>query len=89
MNDSVLHVCRTRVDSCRKVIQICWNCKKRRAMWGWFQEWYGWHITCLSCGEQWQDGEHVPRPFMPKWREENIKHARKMMAEYMGKKSIR
>lgn len=42
---------------------------------GWFQEWYGWHIACTECGEQWNDGEWCERPWKPGWREENILRA--------------
>lgn len=76
-----LHVCFSRIDDSKVMILNCWNCKKRRKMWGWFQEWYGWYVTCLGCGEQWADGEHIPRPFIPGWRKKNIEIAKKKMKE--------
>ena len=59
----------------------CPTCKKRRKFYGWFQEYYGWHMTCLSCGDQWQDGEMLERPFMPGWRKKNIEYARRKIKE--------
>jgi hypothetical protein len=30
-------------------------------MLGEFQEWYGWFVTCLTCGTQWDGGEMLRR----------------------------
>jgi len=75
-------ICRPTVTD-RKLKRLsCPTCKKKRMMWMWFQEWYGWHVTCLGCGEQWQDGEMLERPFMPAWRKKNIERAKKNMTEF-------
>jgi hypothetical protein len=62
----------------------CPTCKKNRYFWGWFQEWYGWEITCLKCGDVWQDGERTERPFLRGWRKASVKsalaHARRSMS---------
>ena len=54
----------------------CPSCKRKKAQfYGWFQEWYGWTLTCLECGEMFADGEWLDRPWEPGWREENILRA--------------
>ena len=50
----------------------CPTCAKSRFMARWFTPWYGWDMTCLKCGESWQDGERCERPFMPKWRQKSV-----------------
>lgn len=76
-----VHICFATVDAARPHFSHCPTCKGRRKFWAWFQHWYGWTVTCLRCGDRWQDGEMLERPFKPRWRQENIDHARKMMAE--------
>lgn len=73
-----LTVCMPTIHDVKKWRRLCPSCTFRATHLGWFQEWYGWHITCLNCGESWQDGEWCPRPFEPKWREKNIAAARRM-----------
>ena len=36
--------------------------------------------TVAGCGDMWQDGERLERPFCPGWRSKNIQHAREMLA---------
>ena len=38
-------------------------------------EWYGITETCLACGDSWQEGELLERPFKPRWRQERIQSA--------------
>jgi hypothetical protein len=47
-------------------------------------EWYGRFQTCLTCGDQWSDGERLDRPFKRGWRQENIRKAKKMLREEAG-----
>lgn len=56
----------------------CPECRKRTTMFGWFQEWYGWNVTCLTCGDQWQDSDAVERPFKRGWRKERVEEAKKL-----------
>ena len=56
----------------------CPVCDWRTYFVGWAQEWYGWHYTCLKCGDQWQDDEMLGRPFKPRWRQENKDAAKKL-----------
>lgn len=73
-------VCRPRVVAERRLVRNCPTCKARRRMYGALQWWYGWAITCCTCGETWQDGEMCPRPFMRGWRKESSAKARKRYA---------
>ncbi len=81
---SDIHICWARVDNFKIRFSRCPTCKKKRKFWCWFQEWYGWDETCLSCGDSWQDGEMRPRPFMPKWREKSIRAAEEHMKKVKG-----
>lgn len=38
--------------------------------------WYGWTSSCLRCGDSWQDGERLERPFARGWRPRAIEEAR-------------
>lgn len=73
-----MHINYSHMDDVSRMVRMCPNEKRRRRMFGWFQNWYGWNITCLGCGEQWADGEWLERPFKPRWRQENIDHAKKL-----------
>jgi hypothetical protein len=76
---TVVHINFTRYTETVCQLNRCPTCQRDRRMLGQFQEWYGMTWTCLGCGEQWQDGEHGGREFRPGWRQENIRHARKVL----------
>lgn len=63
----------------------CPTCEKRTTFYGLFQDWYGWLITCLTCGDRWQDGEMLPRPFERGWREKSVERAKRAMREWKAK----
>ncbi len=67
-----IHISWTRFTITKMPVVYCWTCEKRRRALLQFQEWYGWTGTCLTCGEMWQDGEMLERPFRPRWRKDNI-----------------
>lgn len=74
MND--IHICFSRKDEESVKVRKCPSCEREDAQfYGWFQEWYGWNMTCTECGEQFADGEWLERPWRPGWREENILEA--------------
>lgn len=62
-------------------VNHCPTCQRMRRMHGWYVEWYGTTWTCAGCGDQWSDGERLPRPFARGWRQRNIKHARRELAK--------
>ena len=73
--DGKVYVCAPDPDAFELKKIGCGNCNKR----SWFvcvhYEWYGWNVTCLRCGDTWEDGEMLPRPWMPQWREKSIANA--------------
>ena len=70
---TTLHICRGHKDMEDVRVMKCPSCLREDAQfYGWFQEWYGWHLTCTECGEQFADGERLDRPWSPGWREINI-----------------
>ena len=75
-NGSIV-VCAPRIVESKKWRRICPSCTFRATTVGFFAEWYGWHVICLHCGEEWQDGEWGERPFAPGWRQRNIEAAKK------------
>lgn len=60
----------------------CPTCDKVRAILTMSQEWYGCRSICLRCGEQWGDGERLPRPFARGWRKQSVEEARKIWIRY-------
>lgn len=62
----------------RKLHRIqCPTCNRRTYAMSWFVPWYGWDTTCFKCGDAWQDGEMVGRPFRPRWRADRIARAKR------------
>jgi len=41
-------------------------------------------ITCLRCGENWQDQEMSPRPFEPGWRKKSVEAAKRLYRRERG-----
>lgn len=74
----MLHICRPHFEHIQIVRGYCPTCNKRRYFVAAFQEWYGYLTTCLSCGDRWEDGEMMPRPFAPHWRKDNIAEAKRI-----------
>ena len=72
-----VHILWTTFSEVRAVRVHCPTCRPFRvAAVAAFQEWYGWMVTCLRCGESWQDGEMLMRPCEPGWRPKAIQAAR-------------
>jgi hypothetical protein len=61
-------------------VNACPTCERPRRMLGAHAEWYGTTWTCVGCGDRWQDGERLERPFCQGWRRQNIEHARRRLA---------
>ena len=57
------------------IVGACPTCEGERGFLRRWADWYGAYDTCLSCGDEWGDGELLPRPFKPRWRAENIRDA--------------
>ena len=84
MND--VHINWTRYDTVKAIRLRCPNCKPFQvAAVAAFQEWYGWMVTCLRCGERFEDGEWLPRPCERGWRLDSIARARKLYRQFHPK----
>lgn len=75
-----VHIKWTRYTDTFCRVNHCPTCERDRRMLGQFEEWYGTTWTCAGCGDQWQDGYRMERPFAPGWRRKNIEHARRVLA---------
>lgn len=58
------------------VCDACPDCGAKTLMLSFFQEWYGWHSTCIKCGRQWEDGEWLALPFMRGARAKSVAEAK-------------
>ena len=67
-----VHIHAPEPTEARKIRRRCPTCEARRTHVAFFYEWYGWDVTCLGCGDSWQDGEMRERPFEPRWRANSI-----------------
>lgn len=74
---TAVHIHAPRPNLRKSMRNHCPTCERRTWKLAWFYEWYGWNVTCLLCGERWQDGERSDRPFKPRWRRESIDLAKK------------
>lgn len=77
-------ICRPRYLA-HHVVTHCPICERRRRMVRTWEMWYGDTVYCLTCGERWEDGERSERPFRRGWREDNLRHARRLSAEALPK----
>ena len=68
-------VCRAALVNIGLRTLYCPTCEGERGFLLEHYEWYGWNSTCLSCGEQWSEGEMLERPFQRAWRTKNIQAA--------------
>jgi len=75
------HISLTRMDDMKITRDYCPDCKKRSYFFNFYQEWYGWHSTCLRCGRQYADGEWIHLEFSRFARKQNIESARRCWRE--------
>ena len=76
---SLIHINRPKVESfCQ--LNDCPTCQRPRRMLGEHAEWYGTTWTCCGCGDSWQDGERLERPFAQGWRRRSVERARAVLA---------
>ena len=65
-------ICFPRICAMRLRVHRCPTCKCLRRFLAEHEEWYGWRETCLTCGDEWQDGEMSERPMMRGWRAKHV-----------------
>lgn len=76
-----IHIYAPRADAARTLRRVCPTCKRRTTFFAAHVPWFGWRFTCLACGDKWEDGERLQRPFMPGWRQENVRIAKKQRTQ--------
>ena len=76
MTERTIHICFSQFDKQEVKTMHCPTCGGEQQFLCQHQEWYGWLLVCLACGEQWSDGEMCERPFMRGWRKKNVDHYR-------------
>lgn len=81
-------LCRPRYLIERRVLS-CPTCEARRRFAVMVELWYGNTKHCLSCGDVWQDGYLLARPFRRGWREQRLQKAREMWAEGLSPREFR
>jgi hypothetical protein len=71
------HICAPAVVDRRVSRTVCLDCQKPTRMLSFFQEWYGWHSTCIRCGRQWDGGEWLSLEFRRGVRKANVENAKR------------
>ncbi len=84
MTEPLLHINWVKTHDARRTRRRCPTCKTRRTFYCFFQEWYGWKWTCIHCGDAWEDGERLPRPFARGWRKLSILAARRRWQRWLS-----
>ncbi len=69
-------ICAPRPVTIKMVENDCPTCKKKTEFLFESYEWYGGEITCLNCGDRWNEDGRAERPFMRGWREKSIANAK-------------
>lgn len=83
-----IHIYQIKYDQTKCVISFCPNCECRRKMLAQFAEWHGWTVTCAHCGDRWEDGELVERPFERGWRKKSADRAKAILKEYYHERAV-
>lgn len=73
---SLVHIHSPQTDDFGIWRHNCPTCERRTYQVWRHTPWYGSDVTCMRCGEAWQDGVRSERPFAPRWRERRKSEAR-------------
>lgn len=82
-----IHINRPRIDKKRLSHGKCPDCKRHVFFMWFYQEWYGWDITCLRCGRSFGDGEWLPLTFSRTARQDSIGSAKRRWRQNENKNS--
>jgi len=62
----------------RKIMrEKCPDCGRNSFFACFYQEWYGWDLTCMNCGRSFSDGEWCSLPFCRTARKDSKQLARR------------
>jgi hypothetical protein len=64
--------------------ECCPNCQRRRRMVFVTYKWYGGRVTCLRCGDAWDEDGRCERPFARGWRPKAIRAAWSAYVRYVA-----
>ena len=68
-----------RPDAVTRARRRCPTCQRSVRMLGTHVPWYGWTFRCCECGDGWDEGGRLPRPFERGWRK---RYAALALAQY-------
>jgi hypothetical protein len=71
-------ICRPSDRFLRCRILRCPSEERRQEMVVRYEEWYGPTVYCCGCGDAWEAGERLPRPFYRYWRRDAVLTHRKL-----------
>lgn len=72
---TAVHICAPPTFN-HRTITYCPVCECRRRMLVEDGAWWGFTITCLTCGDRWGEDGRMPRPFARGWRERSVAKAK-------------
>ena len=73
---STVHVYAPAAEQAKLQNVECNTCGPDATFYSRFYEWHGWGHVCLRCGERFEGGYQLDRPFYSQWREDSIRSAR-------------
>lgn len=73
-----LTICRPDDRFLRKEIRRCPVCECKTEMVARYEAYYDTTVHCCKCGDSWQGGELLERPFARGWRKQAVKAHRRM-----------
>ncbi|MEE9598564.1 MAG: hypothetical protein V3V96_17455 [Acidiferrobacterales bacterium] len=80
----VVHICAPSPESVRLVRVRCPTCERRTYFVASTYEWYAGDMTCLACGDSWNEDGRAVHPFERGWRGKSIAAARRFYRRYRG-----
>jgi hypothetical protein len=72
---TVVNICAPGAEKAELIRGHCPTCGRSRRLTALRYPWYGWRVTCLRCGDAWEDGERMERPFRRAWRKAAVRSA--------------
>jgi hypothetical protein len=75
----VIHVHAPKPSKTEVVKFHCSNCDCAREGLAEYTEWYGYELTCLNCGDVYDEDGRRERPFERGWRKKSVDAARERL----------
>lgn len=72
-----------------RVVRHCHTCGTRRRMIDRFEVWYGITRECCTCGDVWEDGCRLERPFRRGWKQERTAKSKALWATLPNYRQVR